>query len=64
MSTWIDERNRTIRILRALVLDTPERKAAVQWAVARLEGLPENWIAADLCVCGAASALRDETEHG
>lgn len=48
MSEWTDERNRNMRILRALVLDTPERKAAVAWAVRRLEGAPENWVALDL----------------
>ena len=44
MSAWTEERNRIVSILRALVIDTPERKSALKWAVQKLEGLPEHWI--------------------
>lgn len=44
MSAWTDERNRNIRILQALMVDTPERKAAIEWAVRKLEGAPEDWV--------------------
>jgi hypothetical protein len=44
MSAWTDERNRNVRILRALPLDTPQRKAAVEWAIRKLEGAPEHWV--------------------
>lgn len=56
---YLDERNQTKRMLRALIArerrwlaDDPDEDRqdsirALEWAVKRLEGLPENWIAAD-----------------
>ena len=50
MDSWCDERNHAINVLRALVLDTPERKAAMRWAIQRLEGMPEHWVDVGLAV--------------
>lgn len=56
---YLDERNQTVRMLRALAArerrwlvedpdeDRRDSLRALEWAAQHLEGLPENWITAD-----------------
>lgn len=58
MSTWTDDRNRAVAILRVLVMrerqwvagDSNDEQGhetivAMEFAVRHLQGLPENWVA-------------------
>lgn len=47
--TWCEIRNGHVRMLRQLIDHTEEdERAAVEWAIRHLDGLPENWVAVEL----------------
>lgn len=50
-TSYISPRNRHLATLREIARDgtveTGAFKAALNWAIKRLEGLPENWVAVE-----------------
>lgn len=58
MSEWIDKRNRQIRVLRGVATrHSGDQLEAIQWAISRLDGLPEDWVIEEFSWLAAAHEL-------